>query len=105
MPPKPKPPELPVLDKLQAELTGLRNAVNRERAAYAEARARHDGLEREAQARADRIKAIAAETGAMDRARRARQRADRVSSTAARRKPAPPSSNSPPCRSSWPTAA
>jgi chromosome segregation protein len=53
---------LPVLDSLQAELNGLRNAVNGERAAYAEARAKHDGLEREAKARADRIRAIASET-------------------------------------------
>ncbi len=42
--------ELPVLDTLQSELNELRSAVNRERAAYAEARARHDGLEREAKA-------------------------------------------------------
>jgi len=53
--------ELPVLDSLQAELTDFRNAVNAERAAYAEARARHDGLEREAKARTDRIRAIEAE--------------------------------------------
>jgi chromosome segregation protein len=52
---------LPVLDTLQGELAGLRNAVNGERAAYAEARARHDGLEREAKARADRIRAIESE--------------------------------------------
>ncbi|WP_395663793.1 chromosome segregation SMC family protein, partial [Aestuariivirga sp.] len=49
---------LPELDSLQAELNQLRNAVNGERAAYAEARAKHDGLEREAKARADRIRAI-----------------------------------------------
>jgi chromosome segregation protein len=53
---------LPVLDTLQAELNDLRGAVNRERAAYAEARAAHDGLEREAKARADRIRSIAGET-------------------------------------------
>ncbi|MCA3572568.1 MAG: chromosome segregation protein SMC [Aestuariivirga sp.] len=52
---------LPVLDALQGELVGLRNAVNGERAAYAEARARHDGLEREAKARADRIRSIESE--------------------------------------------
>ena len=52
---------LPVLDTLQIELNDLRNAVNRERAAYAEARATHDGLEREARARIDRLKAIANE--------------------------------------------
>ncbi len=79
--------ELPALDNLQTELSRLRDAVNRDRAAYAESRARHDGLEREARARAERLKAI---------------RSSR--SPAGRRKPAPPSSNSPPCRSSWPTA-
>ena len=52
---------LPELDSLQGELNQLRNAVNGERAAYAEARARHDGLEREARARADRIRTIDAE--------------------------------------------
>jgi chromosome segregation protein len=52
---------LPVLDSLQAELSELRHAVNGERAAYAEARARHDGLEREAKARTDRIKSIETE--------------------------------------------
>jgi chromosome segregation protein len=52
---------LPALEGLQLELTGLRDAVNRERAAYAEARATHDGLEREAKARAGRIAAIASE--------------------------------------------
>jgi len=53
--------ELPALDNLQTELSRLRDAVNRDRAAYAESRARHDGLEREARARAERLKAIAAE--------------------------------------------
>ncbi|MFT3989406.1 chromosome segregation protein SMC [Aestuariivirga sp.] len=52
---------LPVPDTLQRELGQLRDAVNRDRAAYAESRARHDGLEREAKARADRIRAIAQE--------------------------------------------
>ena len=61
---------LPVLDGLQAELSDLRDSVNRERAAYGEARARHDGLEREAQARADRLKAIEPETETVARARR-----------------------------------
>ncbi|MFN4142180.1 chromosome segregation protein SMC [Aestuariivirga sp.] len=49
---------LPVLDSLQAELVDLRRAVDRGRAAYAEARATHDGLEREARARSERIRAI-----------------------------------------------
>ena len=52
---------LPEIDALQAELNELRNTVNTERAAYAEARAKHDGLEREAKARTDRIRAIEAE--------------------------------------------
>ena len=53
--------DLPVLDTLQAELNELRNTVNAERAAYAEARAKHDGLEREARARTDRIRTIETE--------------------------------------------
>ena len=53
---------LPVLDSLQAELVDLRHAVDRARAAYAEARATHDGLEREARARSERIRAIELET-------------------------------------------
>ena len=52
---------LPVLDTLQTELAELRDAVNLDRASYAEARARHDGLEREAKARAERLKAIETE--------------------------------------------
>jgi chromosome segregation protein len=52
---------LPALEGLTTELQGLRDSVNRERAAYAESRARHDGLEREAKARADRLKTIEAE--------------------------------------------
>jgi chromosome segregation protein len=53
---------LPALDGLHAELETARNSVNRDRAHYAEIRARHDGLEREARARAGRLKAIDAET-------------------------------------------
>jgi chromosome segregation protein len=52
---------LPELDGLNAELSSFRDTVNRERAAYAEMRARHDGLEREAKGRADRLQAIASE--------------------------------------------
>ena len=52
---------LPVLDTLQTELADLRHGVNRGRATYAESRSRHDGLEREARVRADRIKAIDSE--------------------------------------------
>ena len=46
---------------LTQEVASLRDNVNRERAAYAEARAKHDGLEREAKARAERLAAIDAE--------------------------------------------
>jgi len=58
---------------LSAELQNLRDTVNRERAGYAEHRARHDGLEREAKLRSDRLKTIAAEDQQWrDRAVRAR---------------------------------
>ena len=53
---------LPALDGLQAESADLRDTLNRDRATYGEARARHDGLEREARLRTDRLKAISAET-------------------------------------------
>ena len=52
---------IPELEGLTREVAGLRDNVNRERAAYAEARAKHDGLEREAKARAERLAAIGAE--------------------------------------------
>ncbi len=52
---------IPVLEGLAQEVASLRDNVNRERAAYAEARAKHDGLEREAKARAERLAAIEAE--------------------------------------------
>lgn len=75
--------ELPVLDTLQAELNGLRNAVNAERAAYAEARARHDGLEREAKARADRIRAIESEVSQWtSRAIRANEQTEQLTARA-----------------------
>ena len=51
---------IPVLEGLAQEVASLRDNVNRERAAYAEARATHDGLEREAKARAERRAAIEA---------------------------------------------
>ncbi len=64
--------ELPMLEGPTQNVSALRDGVNRERAAYAEARATHDGLEREAKARADRIAAIVAETKQWsDRAKRA----------------------------------
>jgi chromosome segregation protein len=53
---------LPALEGPAQEVALLKDAVNRERAAYAEARAKHDGLEREARARAERIAAIEAES-------------------------------------------
>jgi chromosome segregation protein len=72
-----------VLDTLQAELGELRNTVNRERASYAEARARHDGLEREARARTERIKAIENERSQWtSRARRANEQIDSLSQRA-----------------------
>jgi chromosome segregation protein len=72
--------DLPVLDTLQSELNDLRGAVNRERAAYAEARATHDGLEREAKARTDRLKAIESETSQWaSRAKRAHEQIEQLS--------------------------
>jgi chromosome segregation protein len=74
---------LPVLDSLQAELAGHRDDVNRDRAAYAEARARHDGLEREARARAERLKTIETETRQWtERAARARGQIDQLTARA-----------------------
>ncbi|MCB1434700.1 MAG: chromosome segregation protein SMC, partial [Alphaproteobacteria bacterium] len=74
---------LPVLDTLQSELAQLRDEVNRDRAAYAEARATHDGLEREAKARADRIQAIAAEQNQWTaRAKRANEQIEALTSRA-----------------------
>ena len=53
--------ELPAADGLLQDVNRLREALNIERATTAEARARHDGLEREAKIRVNRIAAIAAE--------------------------------------------
>ena len=75
--------ELPVLDALQAELNDLRSAVNTERAAYAEARARHDGLEREAKGRTDRIRSIESEMAQWTaRAARANEQIDQFTTRA-----------------------
>ena len=52
---------LPATDGLTIEIQRLRDTLNGERGLYAEARAKHDGLEREARARADRLKSIATE--------------------------------------------
>lgn len=74
---------LPVLDHLHAEFSGLKDAVNRDRAAYAEARAKHDGLEREARARSERLKAIETEAQQWtDRAAKARTQIDQLSNRA-----------------------
>ncbi len=57
--------------------------MNSDRAAYAEARAKHDGLEREARARAERLKAIASEnTQWTDRATRAEAQISQLSARA-----------------------
>jgi len=53
--------DMPALDGLGEELRQLRETVNRSRASYGEARANHDGLERAAAMRAERLKAIEAE--------------------------------------------
>ncbi|MBG1233338.1 chromosome segregation protein SMC [Aestuariivirga litoralis] len=52
---------LPASDGLGAEVQRLRDAMNGERGIYAEARARHDGLEREAKLRGDRLRTIEGE--------------------------------------------
>ncbi len=52
---------LPPADGLREELTRLRATLDEARRVYAEARARHDSLQREAQMRASRLKAIAEE--------------------------------------------
>ena len=60
------------LEGLAQEVAALRDNVNRERAAYAEARAKHDGLEREAKARAERLATLEAERNQWgERAKRA----------------------------------
>jgi chromosome segregation protein len=70
-------------DDLARELAGLRDAVNGERATYTEARARHDGMEREAQARGQRLRAIAAEEAQwQERLRRAGIQIDALASRA-----------------------
>jgi chromosome segregation protein len=63
---------LPALEGPTQDVALLKDTVNRERAAYAEARAKHDGLEREAKLRAERIAAIDGEmTQWSERAKRA----------------------------------
>jgi len=53
--------ELPASDGLNEELRLLRDTVNRARGTYGEARANHDGLERAAAMRTERLRAIEAE--------------------------------------------
>lgn len=50
--------ELPALDGLNDSLRQLREAVTRERGSYGEARAHHDGLERAAAMRSERLRAV-----------------------------------------------
>ncbi len=72
---------LPALDGPTQKLAALKDSVNSERAAYAEARAKHDGLEREAKVRVDRIAAIEAERRQWsDRAKRAGEQIAHLSS-------------------------
>jgi chromosome segregation protein len=60
-------------DELTSEIQRQRDTVNRDRASYTEARARHDGIEREAEMRTQRLAAIAAETSQwQERTKRAR---------------------------------
>ena len=90
---------------LAQEVAALRDNVNRERAAYAEARAKHDGLEREAKARAERLAAIEAERSQWgERAKRATEQIA-ASDARGRRKPATAIAELQACRSFWPTSA
>lgn len=52
---------LPAADSHTADVQRLRDALHGERGLYAEARAKHDGLERDAKQRAERLNAIEAE--------------------------------------------
>jgi chromosome segregation protein len=75
---------LPALDGLTREVSTLRETLNRERAAYGEARARHDSLEREAKMRADRLASIETETQQwISRATKAREQMDALTARAA----------------------
>ena len=74
---------LPALAGLTTEVSTLRDALNRSRATYGEARARHDSLEREAKMRADRLAAIAVETQQwVNRAAKAREQMESLSARA-----------------------
>ncbi len=75
---------LPLLDGLQTESAALRDVLNRERAGYGEARARHDSLEREARMRADRLTAIGQErTQWNDRAAKSKTQVEQLLARAA----------------------
>jgi chromosome segregation protein len=75
---------LPMLDGLQTESAVFRETLNRERAAYGEARARHDSIEREARMRADRLSAIASEqTQWNERAGKAKAQVEQLMARAA----------------------
>ena len=74
---------IPVLEGLAQEVAALRDNVNRERAAYAEARAKHDGLEREAKARAERLATLEAERKQWgERAKRATEQIEHLTTRA-----------------------
>ena len=74
---------IPVLEGLAQEVAALRDNVNRERAAYAEARAKHDGLEREAKARAERLASLEAERKQWgERAKRATEQIEHLTTRA-----------------------
>jgi chromosome segregation protein len=49
---------MPGTEALQQELQSLREALNQQRSLYGEARAHHDGLEREVKSRAERLEGI-----------------------------------------------
>jgi chromosome segregation protein len=71
---------LPALDGLHSEAHSLREALHQHRATHAEARASHDGLEREARMRGERLKAIAVENQQwQSRAARAKEQIDLLS--------------------------
>ena len=75
----------PDLSELQAAFDRLAADVQRDRATLADARARHDGLKREAEQRARRLAAIAAERDQLDFAGRERRSPDRRARRAAQR--------------------
>ena len=71
---------LPALDGMNQEATSLREAMNGARVAYTEMRAKHDGIEREARTRDERLATIARETAQWaERAAKARQQIEQLS--------------------------